>query len=220
MMAAGMAGPMGMPQQVAMSQPMGAKQPGAPSSSGPGGQRAGGGGGGYDPGGGGGGGGGRGGMMQVGVPSMAMGVPPGFMGMPVPLPGGGMAMMAPGGGLFMGVPPHGMMMAPGAAAAAGAALSGGGAGGALAAAKAWKLFVGQISFDLSEEQLFPFFARFGTILELALPRTDGRSRGYAFLTYSSQAEAQACIEGADGAAVPGDPRARLLTVRWADNKGR
>jgi CUG-BP- and ETR3-like factor len=83
-----------------------------------------------------------------------------------------------------------------------------------------QLFVGQISFDLTEDQLHPFFAQFGTILELALPRTDGRSRGYAFLTYSSRAEAQAAIEGANGAVVPSDPRARALTVRWADNKGR
>ena len=95
-----------------------------------------------------------------------------------------------------------------------------GAAGALAAAKAWKLFVGQISFDLTEQALFPFFSRFGTILELALPRTDGRSRGYAFLTYSSQGEAVAAIEGANGAVVPDDPHARPLTVRWAENRSR
>jgi CUG-BP- and ETR3-like factor len=66
----------------------------------------------------------------------------------------------------------------------------------------------------------PFFAQFGTILELALPRSDGRSRGYAFVTYASQAEAQAAIEGANGAVIPTDPRARALTVRWADQKAR
>jgi CUG-BP- and ETR3-like factor len=90
----------------------------------------------------------------------------------------------------------------------------------LAAAKAWKLFVGQISFDLTEEQLFPFFSQYGTILELALPRTDGRSRGYAFLTYSSHAEAVAALEAANGTTVPGDRHARALTVRWAENRSR
>lgn len=108
-------------------------------------------------------------------------------------------------------------MPPLAVAAAASAAHG---GPPLAEAKAWKLFVGQVTFDLTEQQLFPFFARFGTILELALPRTDGRSRGYAFLTYSSQTEAAAAIAGANGAIVPGDPHARPLTVRWAENRTR
>jgi len=119
--------------------------------------------------------------------------------------GGGMGMHGGMGGMMMGGMGMGM---------------GGGPASALAAAKAWKLFVGQISFDLSEDQLTPYFSQFGTILEFALPRTDGRSRGYAFLTYSSQTEAQAAIDGANGAIVPSDPRARPLTVRWADAKGR
>jgi RNA recognition motif-containing protein len=108
--------------------------------------------------------------------------------------------------------PAGAMMGPAAAAAGPAAT--------LSAAKAWKLFVGQISFDLTEDQLFPFFSQYGTILELALPRTDGRSRGYAFLTYAAQSEAVAAIESANGAVVPGDPHARPLTVRWAENRTR
>lgn len=106
----------------------------------------------------------------------------------------------------------------------GSGASGGGGGGSAAAtmlnaAKQWKLFVGQISFDLDEEALTPFFAQWGTILELAMPRTDGRPRGYAFLTYSSQAEAEAAIVGANGAIVPNDPRQRPLQVRYASVKG-
>ena len=159
------------------------------------------------------------GSMPLG--SMAIPMPPhGYMGMP--LPGSSVAMMTSSG---MMAPPGAVMMMPGwgppAMAPAGHGTTGMPAyGGALAAAKAWKLFVGQISFDLTEEELYPFFAEYGTILELALPRTDGRSRGYAFLTYSNQAEAQAAIEGADGAVIPSDPRARALTVRWADSKAR
>lgn len=51
-----------------------------------------------------------------------------------------------------------------------------------------------------------------------MPRTEGRSRGYAFITYTSQAEAEAAIEGANGAIIPGDPRSRPLQVRYADAK--
>jgi RNA recognition motif-containing protein len=107
-----------------------------------------------------------------------------------------------------GMPPG--LMGPGAAAP--------GPNAALAAAKAWKLFVGQISFDIDESILHPYFSQFGTILELALPRTDGRSRGYAFITFSNQSEAQAAIDSANGAVIPQDPRARPLQVRYADQK--
>ncbi|KAI8470888.1 MAG: hypothetical protein J3K34DRAFT_385032 [Monoraphidium minutum] len=162
--------------------------------------------GGFDPTGGMGGGMPGGGMgMGMGMPGMGMpGMGMGGMGMP------GMGMGMPGMGMGMGMPGMGMGMGMG---------GGGGASSALAEAKAWKLFVGQISFDLSEEEIAPFLGQFGTILELALPRTDGRSRGYAFVTYASAAEAQAAIDGANGAVIPADPRARPLTVRWADNKG-
>jgi hypothetical protein len=147
-------------------------------------------------------------MGMAGAPGMpGMAAMPGMpaMGMPGFDPSTVGAMMAAAG--------PGMGAAAGGGAAAAAS--------ALAAAKAaWKLFVGQISYDLGEEQLTAFFGQFGAILELALPRTEGRSRGYAFVTYSSRAEAAAAIERANGAVIPSDPRARPLTVRWADNKGR
>lgn len=126
----------------------------------------------------------------------------------------GMMGMGPmGGGSTIG----GGMMGGGASGG-----GGGGAGSTTAAlnmAKAWKLFVGQISFDLDEDALTPFFAQFGTILEFAMPRTDGKPRGYAFVIYSSQAEAEAAIVGANGAIVPNDPRQRPLQVRYASVKG-
>jgi CUG-BP- and ETR3-like factor len=146
--------------------------------------------------------GGYGGFDPSGGMGMGMGMAfPGMMGMP---PGA----MAMGGMAFPGMVGTGMSMQ-----AAGPAAQ-------LAAAKAWKLFVGQVSFDLGEEHLTPFFSQWGTVLELALPRTDGRSRGYAFVTFSSQAEAAAAIEGANGAVIPSDPRQRPIQVRWADVKPR
>ena len=94
----------------------------------------------------------------------------------------------------------------------------GDAGGNLAAAKAWKLFIGQISFSLSEADLFPFFQQFGTILELVLLRSnDGRSKGCGFLIYSSQAEAEAAMASANGAVLPNDVRGRPLMVKYANS---
>lgn len=95
----------------------------------------------------------------------------------------------------------------------------GAAGGNLQAAKAWKLFVGQVSFGLSEPDLYPFFAQFGTILELVLLRSsDGRNRGCGFLVFSSQAEAEACIASANGAVLPNDPKQRALLVKYANQR--
>lgn len=86
-------------------------------------------------------------------------------------------------------------------------------------AKAWKLFLGQVSYNLLEPDLYSFFSQFGNIQELILLRQpDGRSRGCGFLIYSSQAEADAAIAGANGAVLPNDPRGRPVTVRYANVK--
>jgi RNA-binding protein Musashi len=90
----------------------------------------------------------------------------------------------------------------------------------LQAAKAWKLFIGQISFDMAEGDLFPFFSQFGTILELVLLRNqgDGRHKGCGFLVYSSAEEAEAAL-AANGAVMPNDARQRQIMVKYANAKG-
>jgi RNA recognition motif-containing protein len=95
-----------------------------------------------------------------------------------------------------------------------------GAGGPqLVAAKAWKLFIGQLSYNFSEPDLFPFFSQFGNILELVLLRTpDGRSKGCGFLIYSSQEEAENAIAQGNGQVLPNDVKARPLMVRYANVK--
>jgi hypothetical protein len=70
-----------------------------------------------------------------------------------------------------------------------------------------------------ESDLFPFFQQFGTILELALLRQpDGRHRGCGFLTYASQAEAEAAIASANGVVMPNDTRQRPMTVKYATSR--
>jgi hypothetical protein len=86
----------------------------------------------------------------------------------------------------------------------------------VADAKPWKLYLGQLSYATSEEDLAAFFGQFGTILEVAVLRgNDGRSKGCAFLSYSTQEEAQGAL-AASGLALPTDPKQRAITVKFAE----
>ncbi|KAF4692082.1 hypothetical protein FOZ60_014217 [Perkinsus olseni] len=59
-----------------------------------------------------------------------------------------------------------------------------------------KLFVGALPYFMTEQELYPLFAKFGTIKELSVQRDKvGRSRGCAWLRYSSVTECEACIRG-------------------------
>ncbi|EER13404.1 RNA-binding protein, putative [Perkinsus marinus ATCC 50983] len=59
-----------------------------------------------------------------------------------------------------------------------------------------KLFVGALPYFMTEQELYPLFAKFGTIIELSVQRDKlGRSRGCAWLRYSSVTECEACIRG-------------------------
>jgi RNA recognition motif-containing protein len=76
-----------------------------------------------------------------------------------------------------------------------------------------KLFVGNLSFNTTENDLQDAFAAFGNVTEtnLMMDRTTGRPRGFGFVTMSSAEEAQKAIEGMNGKDVDG----RALTVNVA-----
>ena len=76
-----------------------------------------------------------------------------------------------------------------------------------------KLFVGNLSFDTTENTLQDTFAAHGTVLEanLMMDRATGRPRGFGFITMSTSEEAQAAIEALNGKSVGG----RALTVNVA-----
>ncbi|HEY3761982.1 MAG TPA: RNA-binding protein [Verrucomicrobiae bacterium] len=63
-----------------------------------------------------------------------------------------------------------------------------------------KLFVGNLSFDATENDLQDAFAAFGTVTEtnLIMDRTTNRPRGFGFVTMSTAEEAQKAIAGLDG----------------------
>ena len=76
-----------------------------------------------------------------------------------------------------------------------------------------KLFVGNLSFDTTENDLQDAFAAHGTITEtnLMMDRTTGRPRGFGFITMSSAEEAQKAISALNGSQLGG----RALTVNVA-----
>ncbi len=76
-----------------------------------------------------------------------------------------------------------------------------------------KLFVGNLDFKVTENDLQDAFAAFGTVVEanLVTDRTSGRPRGFGFVTMSSPEEAQKAIEGMNGKELGGRP----LTVNVA-----
>lgn len=76
-----------------------------------------------------------------------------------------------------------------------------------------KLFVGNLSFNTTENDLQDAFAAHGTVVEanLMTDRASGRPRGFAFVTMASPEEAQAAISAMNGRALDG----RNLTVNEA-----
>ena len=66
-----------------------------------------------------------------------------------------------------------------------------------------KLFVGNLSFNTTENDLQEAFAAHGTVVEanLMMDRLSGRSRGFAFVTMSTPEEAQKAIQAMNGAAL-------------------
>ena len=63
-----------------------------------------------------------------------------------------------------------------------------------------KLFVGNLSFNTTENDLQDAFAAHGAVTEvnLVMDRMSGRSRGFAFVTMASPDEAQAAISALNG----------------------
>jgi RNA recognition motif-containing protein len=76
-----------------------------------------------------------------------------------------------------------------------------------------KLFVGNLSFNTTENDLQDLFAAYGPVqqVDMIMDRTTGRPRGFSFVTMENQADAQKAIEELNGKAVDG----RDLTVNEA-----
>jgi len=76
-----------------------------------------------------------------------------------------------------------------------------------------KLYVGNLSFNTTENELQELFAQAGTVQEVTLmqDKFTGKSRGFAFVTMGSDEDAQNAISKLNGQTVEG----RALTVNEA-----
>ncbi|MFO1477416.1 MAG: RNA-binding protein [Verrucomicrobiota bacterium] len=76
-----------------------------------------------------------------------------------------------------------------------------------------KLFVGNLSFNTTENDLQDAFAAHGTVVEanLMMDRVTGRPRGFGFVTMSTPEQAQSAITALNGHEMDG----RALTVNIA-----
>jgi RNA recognition motif-containing protein len=63
------------------------------------------------------------------------------------------------------------------------------------------VYVGNLSYEVSEDDLSEIFAEYGTVKRVQLPkdRETGRLRGFAFVEMGTDAEEAAAIEALDGA---------------------
>ena len=78
------------------------------------------------------------------------------------------------------------------------------------------IYVGNLSFDVTEAQLQEAFAAFGTVdkANVVTDRMTGRSRGFGFVEMGNDDEGKAAIEALNGSDLGG----RALTVNLAKPK--
>jgi len=76
-----------------------------------------------------------------------------------------------------------------------------------------KMYVGNLSFETTENDLQDLFEQHGTVSEvnLMMDRMTGKSRGFAFVTMNDNAQAKAAMSGLNGRELNG----RTLTVNEA-----
>lgn len=75
------------------------------------------------------------------------------------------------------------------------------------------IYVGNLSYEVTDEELREAFAAFGQVSSARVirDRDTGRSRGFGFVEMPTQAEAQAAIQGLNGK----DLKERTLNVNEA-----
>jgi len=80
------------------------------------------------------------------------------------------------------------------------------------------LYVGNLSYDTSEDGLRAAFAVYGDVssVNLITDKFSGQSKGFAFIEMANNSEADAAIKGLNGAPVDG----RAIKVNQAQPRGQ
>ncbi|CAN1138011.1 Glycine-rich RNA-binding protein 3, mitochondrial [Linum perenne] len=81
-----------------------------------------------------------------------------------------------------------------------------------------KVFVGGISYNTDDNSLRDAFGKYGEVIEarVIMDRETGRSRGFGFVTYTSEEEASSAIQALDGQ----DLHGRQVRVNYAAERNR
>ncbi len=76
-----------------------------------------------------------------------------------------------------------------------------------------RLYVGNLPYDVTEDELKQQFSAFGNVTDVSIPKDkdSGRSKGFGFVDMPAQAEAQAAIASMNGKMF----KERALTVSEA-----
>jgi len=84
-----------------------------------------------------------------------------------------------------------------------------------------KLYVGNLSFSTTEDDLRTLFAQAGTVSSVALimDRDSGTSKGFAFIEMSTQAEAETAIKKFNGYSL-GNRELKVNTARPKEESSR
>lgn len=79
-----------------------------------------------------------------------------------------------------------------------------------------KIYVGNLSYNLSNTQLEDIFAPYGSVqsARIIMDRDTGRSKGFGFVEMSSSSEAQEAVSSLDGTEADG----RNLKVNIAEDR--
>ena len=93
------------------------------------------------------------------------------------------------------------------------------------------IYVGNLSYEVTQEDLSNVFAEYGTVKRVQLPtdRETGRMRGFGFVEMETEAAETAAIEALDGAewmgralkvnkAKPREERSRAGGGNWGNNE--
>lgn len=84
-----------------------------------------------------------------------------------------------------------------------------------------KLFVGSLSWGVNDDQLAEAFAQYGTVVsaKVITDRETGRSKGFGFVEMSTDEEAKAAVDGANGKELNGRAMA-VSEARPQENRER
>lgn len=68
-----------------------------------------------------------------------------------------------------------------------------------------KLYVGDLSYDVNDQSLADMFKEFGEVKEatIIMDRMSNRSKGFGFVTFANDADAEKAISALDGKEIGG-----------------